>query len=127
MEAAEDLIDHATLRVLEAPAGELLGDRVQIFDAALRVGRDHAVADRLQRDLRAFLLLEQRFFEQLALGHVEIDADDATRTALLVDARLGATHDPQPHAIAMPQAMHAFEQRLLAGQVIAQRLVHARR
>ena len=126
VEAAEDLVDDATLRMLEAPAGQLLGDRIQIFDAALRVGGDDAVADRLQRDLRAFLFLEQRVFEQLALGHVEVDADDAARAALLVDARLGAADDPQPHAVAMSQAMHAFEQRLLAGEMIAQRRVHAR-
>ena len=35
VEAAEDLVDDAALRVLEAPAGELLGDRVQVLDAAL--------------------------------------------------------------------------------------------
>ena len=125
MEAAEDLVDDAALRVLQAPAGQLLGDRVEIFDAALRVGRDDAVADRLQRDLRALLLLEQRLLEQLALGHVEVDADDAMSTALLVDARFRATHDPQPHAIAMAQPMHALEQRLVAGEMIAQRRAHA--
>jgi len=37
--------------------GELFGDRVQVLDGQVRVGGDHAVADRLQRDLRALLLL----------------------------------------------------------------------
>ena len=38
--------------------GELLGDRVEVFDATAGIGRDHAVTDRLQRDLRALLLFE---------------------------------------------------------------------
>ena len=63
MEAAKDLIDQAPLRVLDAPAGELLGDRIQIFDAAGRVGRDHTVTDGLQRDLRALLFFEERVLE----------------------------------------------------------------
>ena len=125
VEAAEDLVDDAALRVLQAPAGELLRHRVEILDAALGVGRDHAVADRLQRDLRAFLLLEQRVLEELALGDVQVDADDAMGAPLLVDARLRAADDPQPHAVAVPQPVHAFEQRLDAREMIAQRAADA--
>src|SRR5687767_8749510 len=101
MEAAENLIDDAPLGMLQPPARELLGDRVQILDAALRIGRDHAVADRLQRDLCAFLLLEQRFLEQLALRDIQVDADDAPRPTLLVNLRLRTAHDPEPDAVAM--------------------------
>jgi hypothetical protein len=125
VKAAEDLVDYAPLRVLQPPTRQLLGDRIEIFDAALRIGSDDAVADRLQRDLRALLLLEQRVLEQLALGYVQIDADDAMSTALLVDPGLRATHHPQVHAIAVTQPVHALEQRLDAGEVIAQRCTHA--
>ena len=38
------------------PAGELLGHRVQVFDAPLAVGRQHAVADRGEGDLGELLL-----------------------------------------------------------------------
>src|SRR5690606_27773637 len=113
VEAAEDLVDHPSLRMRQAPAGPLLGDRIQIFDAALRVGRDDAVTDRLQRDLRALLFLEQRFLEQLALGDVQIDAYDAARAPVLVEPRLRAAHDPQPPAVAMLEPMHALEDRFL--------------
>src|SRR5690606_10479413 len=57
VEAAEDLADDPALSVLQAPARELLGDRSQGLGAALRVCRARAVAARLQRDLRALLLL----------------------------------------------------------------------
>ena len=53
----------------------------------LRIGRDDAVTDRLQRDLRALLLAEQRLFVELALGDVELDAHQAQQAAVLVDAR----------------------------------------
>ena len=77
VEAAEDVVDGPALRLLEAPAGELLGDRVEVLDDQRGVGGDHAVADRLQRDLRALLLLEQRVLVELALGDVELDARPA--------------------------------------------------
>src|SRR5690606_22346236 len=112
MEAAEDLVDAPALRMLQAPPGELLRDRIEILDAALRVGGDDAVAYRLQRDLRALLLLEERFLEELALGDVQVHADDAPRPALLVDARFRAAHHPEPHAVAVPEPMHALEHRL---------------
>ena len=86
VERAEDLLDGAPLAVLQAPAGERLGHRIQIVDHALGIGRDHAVADTLQRDLRALLLAEQRLFVQLALGDIEFDADQAQQTPLVIDA-----------------------------------------
>ena len=75
----------AALAVLEAPAGERLGHRVDVVDDALGVGGDDAVADALQRDLRALLLAEQRLLVELALGDVELDADQAQQPALVVD------------------------------------------
>ncbi len=82
VEGTEDLVDRPTHRILEPPAGQLLGHRVQVVDRPSRVGGDHAVADRLQRDLRALLLAEQRLLVELALGDVELDADQAQQPAL---------------------------------------------
>ena len=91
-----------------------------------RVGGDHAVADRLQRDLRALLLLEQRVLVELALGDVELDADQAAQAAAAVDARLGAAHHPAPVAVAVAHAVHALEHRRLARDVVADHRLHAR-
>ncbi len=77
MESAEDLFDRPPLAILEPPARERLGNRIQIVDDALGIGGDDAVADALQRDLRALLLAEQRFLVELALGDIELDADEA--------------------------------------------------
>ena len=79
------LVQHCSIeqaaRIRAAPAGQLLGDRIEVLDAPLAVGGDHAVADRLQRDLGALLLLEDRRFGPLALGDVDdraLEADDPT-------------------------------------------------
>ena len=52
------------------PAGELLGDGIEVVDAAVGIRRDDRVADRLQRDLRLLLLLEELDLGALALGDV---------------------------------------------------------
>jgi hypothetical protein len=85
VEGAEDLLDGAALAVLEAPAGERFGHRIDVIDDTLGIGGDDAVADALQGDLRALLLAEQRLLVQLALGDVEFDADQAQQPALVVD------------------------------------------
>lgn len=43
----------------QGPARQALGHRVHAGDAALRVGGDHAIADRVQRDGQVFLALAQ--------------------------------------------------------------------
>jgi hypothetical protein len=35
VKAAEDLIDEPALRMFDAPTSQLLGDRIQVFDAAI--------------------------------------------------------------------------------------------
>ena len=45
---------------------------------------------------------------------------------MFVDARLRAAHHPAPVAVAVLHAMDAFENRRLAGDVIADRALHAR-
>ena len=126
VERAIDLFDGPAHRIFEAPAGELLGHGIDVVHRGVRIGRDDAVTDGLQRDLRALLLAEQRFFVELALGDVELDTDQAQQAAVFVHARLGAAHHPAPVAVAVLHAMHAFENRRLAGHVIADRRLHAR-
>jgi hypothetical protein len=62
--------DRRALHLPRLPARELLRDRVQVLDVAVRVRRHDGVADRLQRDLRAFLLVEEGALRGLALRDV---------------------------------------------------------
>ena len=126
MKGAKDLLDGAALAVLETPSRERLGHRIQIVDDALGIGGDDAVADALQRDLRALLLAKQRLLVQLALGDVEFDADQAQQPALVVDLGLGAADDPAPFAGGVAHAVQALENRRLARHVIADGGLHAR-
>ena len=61
-----DQVDHLADRTARGlgriPAGELLGDGVQVLDTPFGVGGDDGVADRLERDLGL------PFLEQLDLG-----------------------------------------------------------
>ena len=62
-----------------------------------RIGGDHRIADRLQRDLGALLGLEHRGFGLLALGDVGDRALEADDAALLV-AHHAAVVDDHEHA-----------------------------
>ena len=126
VKSAEDLLDRSAHRVLETPARQLLGNRIDVVDGRVGIRRDDPVADRLQRDLRALLLSEQRFFVELTLGDIELDAHQAQQPPVLVDARRGAADDPTPFAIAVTHPMGAFEDRRLTGDVVAYRRLHAR-
>jgi hypothetical protein len=64
------------------PARELLGDRIQIFDVAVRVRRHDRVADGLERDLSALLLLEQGALGGLALSDVRDRAFEVQRSSV---------------------------------------------
>ena len=57
---AEDLLDLLPGRVGERPAGERLGDGIEVVDAAVRVGGDDAVADGREGDLEPVTLVAQR-------------------------------------------------------------------
>src|SRR5215472_3173590 len=125
VEGAEDLLHRASHGVFQAPAGELFRHRVDVVDGGAGIGGDDAIADRLQRDLRALLLAEQRLLVELALSDVELDADQAQEPSVLVDARGRAADHPAPLAVAMAHAMGALEDRRLAGDVIADRSLYA--
>src|ERR1700694_4016983 len=124
--AREGFFPRPPLRTPETPAGQLLGHRVDVVDGRVGIGGDDAVADRLQRDLRALLLAEQRLLVELALGDVEFHAHQAQQAPVLVDARGGAADHPAPLAVAVAHAMGAFEDRRLAGDVVADRGRYAR-
>ena len=92
----------------------------------MRIGRDDPVTDRLQGNLRAFLLAKQRFLVELPLGHVELDTHQPQQAAMFVDARGGTAYNPTPLAVAMAHAVGAFEDRGLAGHVIPNRRLDPR-
>ena len=127
MEAAEDLVDRSPDRVVQLPARELGRDGVQVLDASLGVGRHDAVADRLQRDLRAFLLAEQRLFVKLALRDVGLDADETPQALVLVEAALHAALDPPPLAARVLHSVHAFEELDATLEMLAQLILHLRK
>ncbi len=109
MKRAEDFFDGPTHRILETPARQFLGHGIDVIDGRVGIRRDDAIADRLQGDLRAFFLSEQRLFVQLALGNVELNADESQQPTVLVHTGRGATDDPAPLAIAVPHAVSAFK------------------
>ncbi len=126
VKAAEDLVDRPAAGVVDLPAGEFLGDRVDVLDIALGVGRDDAVTDRVQRDLRALLLAEQRLLVELALGDVVLDTEQAHQAAAIVLQRLGAAGHPAPFTALVLHAMDAFEEFGLAFEMFAHLLLHPR-
>src|SRR5690606_12378801 len=87
----DDLLHALALRLAPIPAGELLRDRVQILDPAARIGREHGIADRLQRDLRALLLAEQRTLGRLALRDIRDRPFEIVRLAV------AGPHDTRVH------------------------------
>src|SRR6185437_4809374 len=74
---ARDLVDEiqhiaqgAAARLIQAPSREALGDGIDVLDAALGVGADHRIADRLERHLRPLLLGEDSLLGALSFGDV---------------------------------------------------------
>ena len=126
MEGAEDLLHRPAHGILQPPTGQLLGHRIDVVDGRVGIRGDDAIADRLQRDLRALLLAEQRLLVEFALGDVEFHTHQAQQAPVLVDARGGAADDPAPLAVAVAHAMRAFEYRGLAGDVVADGGLYAR-
>ena len=62
--------DQLALRLAVFPSDQAFGHRIHVVDAPFRVGGNHRIANRLQRDLRAFLGLENRGLRLLALGNI---------------------------------------------------------
>ena len=60
IENAKHLGERATGCACQRPAGEPLGNRVHAGDSPVRIGGDHRVADRLQRDGKVLLAGAQR-------------------------------------------------------------------
>lgn len=56
-------------RFLFAPAGELLGHRVEIGDQAMRVGGDHGVTDGMQGDFEKLFFFKQALFQRFAAAY----------------------------------------------------------
>ena len=65
-----DVAGRFTARAAHVPTREVLGDRVDVVDPAIGVGRDDAITDGLQGHLGAFLFLEDSRLRLLAIGDV---------------------------------------------------------
>ena len=84
VDQVDDLADRTARGLGRIPAGELLGDGVQVLDTPFGVGGDDGVADRLQRDLGLLLFLEQLDLGALALRDVRDRALVADDLSVLV-------------------------------------------
>ncbi len=81
----EDLCQRSRECFRSGPAGQSLGLGIEIGDVALRVGRHHRVADRVQRHLCPFELYEFLFVARSALEHHRDQLDQAQRVDMLSD------------------------------------------
>src|SRR5688572_24211016 len=88
VKTTEDFVDVAADGIVEPPASELRSHWIEILHPRLAIRRHDAVADRLQRDLRALFLTEQRLFVKLAFSNVGLHADKALQTSVLVEPAL---------------------------------------
>src|SRR6266702_1837170 len=74
---ARDLVDEtqyiadgAAASLIETPGRQGFGHRIDVFDAAIRIGTDHGVTDRLQRHLCTLLLGEYSLLGAFAFSDV---------------------------------------------------------
>ena len=93
----QDIADELRLRLAVLPSRQALRDRVHVVDAPFGIGGDDRIADRLQRDLRAFLRLEYRRLRLLARRDVGDRSLESDQAALLV-AHRAAVVDHHEHA-----------------------------
>ena len=110
------LPDIEAQRQLRGPACQLLGHPVQVARLALRVGGDHAVADRAERHFGQFLALGDHNLAQLVLGNVPDDAQRAVGLAAGVREDMGLGGQPVFAAIGPD---HAVLQRIAAAPLHA--------
>src|SRR6185312_2328044 len=113
VESAEDLLHRPPHRILETPARQCFRHGIDVVDDGIGIGGDDAVADRLQSDLGAFLLAEERFLVELSLRDVELDTDEAQQASVFVHTCRCTADDPTPLAIAVTHAVSALEDRRL--------------
>src|SRR6202035_1449014 len=84
----EDLAAGSPEAAARVAAGQPLGRRVDVVDAARGVGADDPVADRGQGDLGALLLPVQGLRRLLELGDVQGDGEAADDPSVVVAERL---------------------------------------
>ena len=101
----QHLVDRPAPQPGGRAADDALRRRVGIADAPFGVDRDHAVVDRVQRDLGAFLLFLQRAFDGLQATDVDVQADELAQRAVVVADRHHRSLDPGRAAIG-PGAGH---------------------
>ncbi len=92
----EDFTEGAPLGLGRGPAGERLRHGIEVLHDRASIGRDDGVADGMQRDLGALLLVEQSLLGLLALGDVSPHADDGNDLAPLIQHRFVGPPEPAP-------------------------------
>lgn len=100
--------DIAAVRQRIAPAGQLFGHPVQVTGLALRVGRHHAVADRIERHFGQFLAFGNGDRLLALFGDVPDHAQRAHRPALPVAEHLRPGFEPVCVAIGPEHAVLQF-------------------
>ena len=126
VKTAKDLVNRPAACVVDLPAGKSLCNGIDILDVAIRIGSDHAVTDRLQRNLRALFLAKKGIFVELSVGNVHLDAEQPLQATVTVDDRFGSALHPAPFTILVLHAMDRLEKRRVAFKVLPHPRLHAR-
>jgi len=114
----DDLTDRTSQRGRRGPAGQELRDRVEQRDAIVRIGRDHAVADRAQRRREPPLALAQLGVDLLT---IERDLDRTLELGRLerleeVAERGGVRRTPKRLPVGVRGEKHDGDLELLANR-----------
>jgi hypothetical protein len=87
----KDSLQRLPLRFLGTPAGERLGDPVEVADTAVEVGRDDGVTDALERDAQALALRRDQRFGSVAGAQVTRRARSKDRSSAASAASAAST------------------------------------
>lgn len=101
-----------------SPAGDVLGNGVEVFNVALAVSGDDRVTNRVQRNLGEFFLLIERILKRLTGGDIGLRSSDAIWVAVFIPKRGASGKKPTIGAIAMAQSVFALELWTFAGEVL---------
>ena len=84
---AHDVFDRLAARIAALPTGKTQSDRIEVVNAAVCIGCNDTVADRLKRNLRSFFFFEHARFRHLALGNIRNSAFVSSDFAVVIEIR----------------------------------------
>ncbi len=82
-----DIGDGRTASATHVPSGKILSNRVDVIDVAVRVRRNNAITNRLQRNLCALFLLENPGLGAFAIGNIGNGAFMGNDLPIVIDDR----------------------------------------